>query len=783
MFESLTNNLFQENNIFFNAQNNRIQIGLNEILLGIEGFTGPDFNTINNVIFPTLIRRNTLNTNTIFGPFPDNADSAIDKILATLTMFFQITETELSVEWTTLQTKTPSVYHRNEHGEEMAVDSKHSSDIEAKMLFEGKTAHQQNYCAISKLLHATHDLVQHLGPVQNEIETYKIIFAALEKKRNESPLLSTLPKNYLQSLDHAIWEIIVVGTIFNFKDQLPILYYLNKISMLKSDDNDFIFKCPANIAGIQLAIAINDTRRCSQLASIVNGYEPLAIYLHLDACRGEKNHFLKFANSSDEALTVRNTHSSTQAWERIKSPALLYLHMAHLFGQNVRAKLELLLKNLNIEKLPFLCKCFSLEVPESLDDRTNMFKEINSFCIFLFEAIDNCHSFDLHIRDQYASDEHLENIFTMFIAMMTGELIFARGFSGDKLEELINDHHTVQDQVNITFRFDNLNAWSMYANVLDKYLLSLSHAKTEDKFNIIRDWVLLASQQIGHSSLLLREDYQVELAKQAKKHGVDSIFHEKYHHLRCDLLFQVSRLDVLRAVTHFSTEDTSSMLQHRSTRAIRFLSEDDTYTSRSNRPAHDASSPYAGAPGGATSSTPQVTNPFISRLLFDGLFSNQELKHAIENRILFINTRTALLTSVSQTANATLPSRHPLRIWLQNQVFHLHPRNEIEELVTAVRQSIEPGFIAQYLLCCCNNKTIERNLFIEEILGQIDPLDDDLDNLQRSVNTLKRFYEDRERDMRRPRPIHRKSVSPISKELRSNVKRSMNATRGYSPPH
>lgn len=433
MPKELLDNCTKENREFIESLGEDAQIIIAEEVSKIKGFTGTDYNTINKVIIPTLIKRHNLPTYEvadIINNIEINSITGSLDPIGDITKVFQKTEQSLLLEWTSYQEMTPSVYHKDGHGEEMGVDSVHFSKSEFDRIDPHNSIPRLKQCfyAFSKMVHTLHDLIQHLSPVENEIRTYETVrdkvFFLLENVKIPK---SRNPYLYI-AIDHAIWETIVVGTTFNFKEQVPLLYFMNDINIALKGHMQFL--CPNPIASIQLSIAVNDTRRCSQLSKVIGEYSPIAVFFHMYMCKGRNNHFINFAEKNPPT-TLKNREDISR----------LYLQMSHLFGQNVRAKLELMLKSISIEKTPFLCSLFGLDVPDDAFDKEMLFKKIRRFCLILKKSIDNCTDDTFSIGAMNGPE--IEELFMMFVAMMRKEVDFARGFTEEKL------HSSLQTTMNL----------------------------------------------------------------------------------------------------------------------------------------------------------------------------------------------------------------------------------------------------------------------------------------------------------------------------------------------
>lgn len=671
MLRDLLANCTLENREYLQSLPEPVQEVVSRISGAVRGFLGVDYNTINKIIIPTLMRRSKLPHSDINSFVTDldkriivhrqrthrGAIAPLTPPAVVLSEIFASVEAELLTEWSVHQTKTPSIYHLDGHGDEMATDSKSFAKREAIRLFSGisKARIRDYFCSISKLAHATHDLIQDLGPVANEIATYELVRDRAKHHLESSGIKEDSNPILFLTIDHTLWEAIVVGTTFNFIEQVPIIYYINNINSGLAPVNRF--KCPAHISAIQLAMAVNDTRRCSQLRRIMPEYDPSVVFLHMNACRGEDNHFLQFAKVnqlSSGDITRSEVH-------------IFYLQMSHLFGQNIRAKLELMLKNLSIDKLSFLCSLLDRTAPGEPVLNEELFLKIERFCLYLKSALLECSNGKTEIPD--ISKSNLSEYFELFISMMRKEVDFAKGFSREKLEHLITSHHALLELDNISYDMENLNEWEIYALVLERYLESVSSDSLTplQTLEIMTDWVLLGANQIGNFSLSTRNDYLSLLANKARDDD-GLVYKDKYR--------QIGK----------RIESQQRIIRNTNLEALH---------------AH-ALAPVIMGIHNPTDDTPWNIISF-----------------ALSNRLSSIKQSFLLGKKMQEAAVIFLGTDNPLSIWLTHNINNIHSRNTLIALVRSISASNNPGFLIRYVCCCFYQETIHQHELINEALRKI----------------------------------------------------------------
>lgn len=684
MLKELLDNCTKENIKFIESLDEDTQIIIAEEVSKIKGFTGTDYNTINKVILPTLRRRYNLPIIDILNNLEIHSSTGSVAPIEDITKVFKNVELELQLEWTAYQEMTPSVYHKDGHGEEMGVDSAHFSKSEFDRLepYNSRPKLKKCFCAFSKMVHTLHDLIQHLTPVDNEIKTYEVIRDKVFLLLNNIGITKSRNPFLYVAIDHAIWETIVVGTTFNFKDQVPLLYYVNEVNIALKGHMQFL--CPSAIASIQLSIAVNDTRRCSQLSKVIVEYNPVAVFFHMYMCKGRNNHFINFAE----------THPPYSI-ETPREISRLYLQMSHLFGQNVRAKLELMLKNMSTAKTPFLCSLFGLDVPDDEFDKEMLFKKIRRFCLILKKSIDNCTDDTFSLAAM--NEPEIEELFMMFVAMMRKEVDFARGFTEEKLHRLITSYHELMGCPITSYDMNNLNEWELYAEILEKYLNSLSTTESFRKKTIIGDWIILAANQIGNISLTLSTEYFKLLEAESRTGEIESAYHIKYKQL-------IQRVQRQSSVLGSLAEE--------GTRNITRLGEI----------AEDLG--LIGISSIYTNGTPRPWARICKSL-------------SQRNRLLSVSL--SMGEKVHEICFVALGKEHPLTKWLESNAYNLYSAGLANNTSKLLMQKHTPSFITQYLCCCLYRKSLNKSQQILESLTNLQhassaaEISSSLDEISRAV--------------------------------------------------
>lgn len=391
--------------------------------------------------------------------------------------------------------KLASVYHRAPHGAEMRKDAELFLQQENMQALFQEPHHRQLFSKMAEAAHAMHDVIQHLGPLKNEIKSF-LIFAAHCKEicsdAHKEHLITEKQGNQLYTAAKIFgWETIVAGTIFDFTEKMPFIDILNRKSAEEQKQPSKTTKLlyPAQrdpaIACATFAAGKNDTRR---MEVVLDGYltDPDLKQLideQFDATGGFNNIFMRF-------LKENHTYSEREL-----------IAFRHMFGQNCRMiceiKTHFAKDESDLEFAEFFAQLI-LKASEQFD--TVQWESLKSF----FADLD---------------DATLQNYFQKILSSFEGnfgEIAFAKGLNSKIFDEAMENFNQLYPQY--AFTKSNCGAlWTAYANALEGFIPYLktqiaatSDPKADNKLNrklmvhAIIDFALYGGHQIGHA--LLRQD-------------------------------------------------------------------------------------------------------------------------------------------------------------------------------------------------------------------------------------------------------------------------------------
>lgn len=441
-----------------------------------------------------------------------------------LARYYKKHSTQAIAEWSQTQPqykdapnkkKLASVYHRAPHGAEMRKDAElflSQSNVQRLFLDPDQRA---LFCEMAAAAHAMHDVIQDKGPLKNEIESYLVFVnhtkEILDKAFKDKLITEEQQAQLFMGAKVFGWEIIVVGTIFDFKTKMPLIDILNKKTVAEEDQNDNAHLYPPQpdtaIACAAFAAGKNDTRR---MEVVLDRYlqDPVLKKLiddQFEATNANNNIFMMYMKASKKYTEKQ------------------LIAFRHMIGQNCRMICEL---------------------------KTHLARDNNDveFAEFFANLISKAsEQFD---RVQWASlrtyfadldDRTLTSYFSTLIGSFEGnfgEIAFAKGLNSDLLKESIENFGQLYPEH--AFAMPQEGAlWAMYADALEPFISDLkskiSATANDPKSNrklmvqIFIDFALYGGHQIGNNLLQLDNDLaaEYEMVLDRIKQSTQKMFHRR----------------------------------------------------------------------------------------------------------------------------------------------------------------------------------------------------------------------------------------------------------------
>ncbi|MCS5710414.1 hypothetical protein [Candidatus Berkiella aquae] len=424
---------------------------------------------------------------------------------------FRVHSTRALAQWSETQPefkdpaqkqKLASVYHRAPHGAEMRKDAElflQQKNMQALFL---EPHHRLLFIKMAEAAHAMHDVIQEFGPLKNEIKSYLVFIAHCKQIFSDafdSQLLSETERDALYTASKIFgWEVIVVGTIFDFKEKMPLIDILNKKSVQEQlQDTPTTSKAlyPAQpdpaIGCAAFAAGKNDTRRMEVVLDnyLTDAGLKALINEQFEATGGANNTFMRFMAANPQC-TEREL-----------------IAFRHMLGQNCRMiceiKTHFAKNNDDVEFAEFFANLIA-KASEQFDKV--QWESLKS----LFAELD---------------DETLSDYYQKIIASFEGpfgEIAFAKGLNSTILNDSISNFNQLYPEYAFT-RSKSNELWGRYAEVLEAFIPHLkaqigqtTNGKTDkklDRKNMVRtiiDLALYGGHQIGHALLRLDHDLTAE---------------------------------------------------------------------------------------------------------------------------------------------------------------------------------------------------------------------------------------------------------------------------------
>lgn len=424
--------------------------------------------------------------------------------------------------------KLASVYHRAPHGAEMRKDAELFLKQENIQSIFRIPEHHALFSEMTAAAHAMHDVIQDKGPPRNEIESYFVFADHCEKilaQACQRGLINNLLRDQIL-LDARVfgWEVIVVGTIFDFQRKMPLIDILNQKSagerLLPGAQPMFPAQPDVAVACASFAAGKNDTRRMEVVLEQYRDDDELQQLIadQFAATAGDENIFMRHLNK-DAALT--------------ESEKIAFRHM---IGQNCRMICELkthFAKNEKDEDFATFLGILIFRASEQFDSvQWALLKP-------LLNELDN---------------DTLFSYFELFISSFEGsfgEIAFAKGLNAAIFKDSLENFNRLYPQNRFSLRSGEM--WNKYAIVLEVFIkglraeLSAIHDAQSKREFIVKTFIELAlygGHQIGNALLRLDENLPKQHALLAERVAaeVQPMFHRPLLLRHTSSLWQLAEL-------------------------------------------------------------------------------------------------------------------------------------------------------------------------------------------------------------------------------------------------